>query len=308
MKILLVKSTSHDEQQDYLTDMLFHGLRCLFGTDVVDSPCLNYMYKEEFESGKINRIDLAARGFSLYGLLEDDNVDRSDIENKILAKYFDLIIFSRLDYKIRYLDIVLEAYDPSQIIFIDGMDAEHIYTDLLGKGLYFKRELYNLGRYYGYNDSIVQPISFAFPKEKIQNIKNKHQALGTVRPGFPQTYVFYNEQDYYEDYNISLFAETKKKGGWDCLRHYEIIGCRSVPLWGDIKQCPERTCTTMPKHDLVRVLDLFMRNGLEWFTYGEGWETYLELNSKIFNHFVENCTTDHLAKYVLQTHKKITQF
>lgn len=39
------------------------------------------------------------------------------------------------------------------------------------------------------------------------------------------TYIFENEEEYYNDYKKSLFAITRKKGGWDCMRHYEILAC-----------------------------------------------------------------------------------
>ena len=40
-----------------------------------------------------------------------------------------------------------------------------------------------------------------------------------------------NESDYYKDYQRSYFAITCKKGGWDCLRHYEILANAVSPTF-----------------------------------------------------------------------------
>jgi hypothetical protein len=306
MKILFINNVPKKDEADYLGDSIFHGLKKLFGSNVIDYPKNNIMYQNYVNSSIIDKSKMAARGFTLYGTLDDDYVDRDDIPKKIENQYFDLIICTRPDFGLKYWDLISQHYSKNKIIFLDGMDPEHIYIDLLDKGLYFKRELYNLGKHYGYDDNVIKPISFGFPKEKIQQKINKTQIKATVVPGRPHTYVFHNENDYYQDYNLSLFGETKKKGGWDCLRHYEIIGSNCVPLWGDIKQCPERICMTLPKADIINVFDLFMKHGFNWWTHGEGWERYCEFHSKITNHFVNNCTTEHVVKYMLDTHRQVT--
>lgn len=306
MKILFVKNVPGENDGDYLGDSVFHGLKKLLGPNVIDSPKNNIMYKDFVESNITDKSKMPARGFTLYGNLGDDCNERNDIDSKIKSKYFDLIIFVRPDFGLKYWDLVSKHYSKNQIIFLDGMDPEHIYINLLNKGLYFKRELYDLGKYYGYDDSIIKPISFGYPAEKIQKRILKNKILATVVPGRLETYIFQNENDYYQDYNQSLFGETKKKGGWDCLRHYEILGSNCVPLWGDIKQCPEKICTTLPKSLIIKTFDSFMENGLEWWTHGIGWETYCELQEKMINHFKNNCTTEHVAKYLLDTHIQTT--
>ena len=41
--------------------------------------------------------------------------------------------------------------------------------------------------------------------------------------GSKNHHIFENEKDYFEDISTSWFGVTSKKGGWDTLRHYEII-------------------------------------------------------------------------------------
>ena len=71
-------------------------------------------------------------------------------------------------------------------------------------------------------ETIKHPISFSIPSEKIVTcIPVKNNFLSNYIPvGVGEsTYVYDNEIDYYNGYKNSLFAVTKKKGGWDCMRH-----------------------------------------------------------------------------------------
>ena len=47
--------------------------------------------------------------------------------------------------------------------------------------------------------------------------------------GLHTSYAFASEQAYYDDLAASSFAVTTKRGGWDCLRHYEIAAAGAVP-------------------------------------------------------------------------------
>lgn len=38
-----------------------------------------------------------------------------------------------------------------------------------------------------------------------------------------------DEHRYYDDYSRSYFAVTRRKGGWDCMRHYEILAAGTHP-------------------------------------------------------------------------------
>jgi hypothetical protein len=47
------------------------------------------------------------------------------------------------------------------------------------------------------------------------------------RVGGATSYAFKDEAAYYADLRASRFAITTKRGGWDCMRHYEVAasGC-----------------------------------------------------------------------------------
>jgi hypothetical protein len=95
----------------------------------------------------------------------------------------------------------------------------------------------------------VFPIGFSIHPSKItSDVPPKTRLLAPLVPGDPSTYVYHTEEAYYDMYKSSYFAMTRLKGGWDCLRHYEILACGCIPLFIDLDKCPPRTMTFFPKH------------------------------------------------------------
>ena len=100
---------------------------------------------------------------------------------------------------------------------------------------------------------MLNPITFSIPNEKIINyIPVKTKILSSLIPGKLSTYIYNNEEDYYNEYRQSYFAMTTKKGGWDCMRHYEIIANGCVPFFPNIEKCPTNTMGLFPKHLLYK--------------------------------------------------------
>jgi len=94
----------------------------------------------------------------------------------------------------------------------------------------------------------LNPISFSIPESKIvDKVPEKTKQFGHIVPGDMSTYIFKDESAYYRDYQMSVFGRTCKKGGWDCLRHYEILANGCIPWFTDLEKCPERTMTHFPK-------------------------------------------------------------
>ncbi len=229
---------------DYQCDMLFHGLRETLGADVVDARRLWYMYRSDV-TPEIKR-NLYGSGFTVYGRLSSVEADRSDLEVKIQQRYFNFVVYGSAWRNLDYLPQVLEAYPASQIAFIDGEDSQAVRSKLIGLGRYFKRECTR-------NHQQCLPISFAIPRDAIRGtVLSKTKVLATVIPGRPETYVYANEADYYDDYASSMVAITMKKAGWDCLRHYEILANGCVPHFIGLESCPSHTMTTLPKRFLLK--------------------------------------------------------
>ncbi len=293
MRILYISGA---EGPDYLCDMLFHGLRRLLGPDVVDVNRLWYMYADEFGEGRHCKSDLYGRGFTLYGLLEDDSaVDRTDILQKIKTRYFDLVIFGSILRCQALLPEVLAAYSAKEIVFIDGEDHPLIVSRLSGRGLYFKREL-NAAQ------PGVWPIQFAIPEERIGTvIREKNKILAHIDPRNPATYIYPDERSYYGDYAGSLFGVTMKKAGWDCLRHYEIMANGCIPHFLELDNCPAATMTFLPKEELCIAGNLLMTREPGFFSSGEGLSIWQGLHQKIDRKFRRHGTTLALARYVLET-------
>jgi hypothetical protein len=320
IKILFTRNANNE---DYLSDCVLNGLYQLPDLEITDSPRQWYMYRNEFKPyGNHNLTERYGNGFTVFGHLEENmSIDRNNIEQKIIDHYFDLVICSRSDQPSPYLNLILQYYNKNEIITMSGTDEPHINSTLLGNSTYFIRELIGTpinGVYPGnphharpwpsFNSKDVIPVSFGFPKVKIQTPLPKSRVWSNVQPahGYGSVYMYTVEQEYYNDYRQSLFGRTKKKGGWDCMRHYEIMACRCIPYFEDLADAPRDVLRTLPRELLLYAKQRVDEKGAEYFMPGqEGWNEYQELEQKIFDHFLENCTTDKLASYVLNTHIKL---
>ena len=327
MKILFIHSEGNNTHyNDYMSDLLLHGLRQLLGAQVIDYPGSWYMYSDEILNRQFDKNKLWGKGLTIKNTLNNYNsIDRTDIEKKIQNKYFDLVIYS----SIRRSDLFLESVIKynNKFLFIDGEDDIYIDERYSNSGLYFKRELVN-------NKSNLIPISFAVPKEKIlKDINEKPiNLLAPLIPGRLSTYIYEDEKTYYNMYANSIFGITNKKLGWDTLRHYEILMNGCIPLFLNIKDCPKLTLTTLPKDRLLNIYNNFHQilqfyspfkiykkkflSVKKIFSYipnmfkNKSASTFLRDNSKVLeiknellNYTRQKLTTESLAKYVLSKHK-----
>lgn len=270
---------------DYLNDLTFYGFYelCNDGIidEIVDSTKIISLYKEYKD--KIPEYHLWG-GMTSFWLIDKDTINRNDIIDKIQSKYFDLIIYGAFRRCNDYYDIVSKCYDNNKIILLDGNDDSIIHS-LSEKHPYFKRELYE-------ESKNVHSISFSYPTCKLSNVnKNKTQDYGSVIPGEKSTYIFKNELDYYNDYNKSYYGVTMKKSGWDCMRHYEILGNYCMPYFIDIENCPNTILTTLPKN-LIKESNKLINN----FDVTK----YYDIMDEAFNFFKENCLTKSIAKNILE--------
>lgn len=241
---------------DYQADMLLHGLR---QTDnfVYDWPRMSHMYSDlQLE----NRQKIWGKGFTVYGtLLDIKRLSEQEIEDKD----WDLVIctlhhtYSSNPNKFSQLvNILVNQHGKDRVVIVDGWDRPEISSQadyLRQYGVkYFKREFYSDRDFLN-----LHPIHFGIPEEKIQSIKQfteKQYDIAplipvnhSIDPSYSRTYIYDSEQDYYEMYRSSKFALTSKKGGWDTLRHYEIIACGSIPIFIDVEKCPKMTLYDWPK-------------------------------------------------------------
>jgi hypothetical protein len=292
MKILYITNHNTIAQcsggfiSDYLNDLTFYGFYELYKEgvieEIVDSTPIISLYKEN--QFKIPKQHLWG-GMTAFWLIYKNTIDRNNIIDKIKNKYYDLIVYGAIRRCTDYYDLVKNVYDPKKVIMLDGNDDCNIHS-ISANHPYFKRELYE-------SNAKVFPISFSYPTEKISSInKNKIQDFGTVIPGDKSTYVFNNEHDYYNDYNGSYYGVTMKKAGWDCMRHYEILGNYCMPYFLDFNNCPKNTLTSLPKHLIKKSNELIEKN----FDIVQ----YYDILDESFDWFKNHCTTKSVAKYILE--------
>jgi len=289
MKILYISGA---QGPDYLCDMLFHGLREHFGAEVVDINRLGYMYKGAETKG------LYGKGFTLYGLIDEGEVDRSDIPAKLQSRYFDYVVFGSIQREYAALGEVRKHYSPSQILLIDGEDNPLVMRDCIGWGVYFKRELHS-------EHPKVNPIQFAIPAEKITPVGCQKQRLfAKIDPLDTSTYVYDDEASYYDGYRHALFGKTTKKAGWDCLRHYEIMACDCMPYFSNLEYCPPSIMVNLPKTELMLARQLCDYKTGRIFESTAGQVIWADLMDAIHQHLQNNLTTKALATYVIDTARK----
>lgn len=281
MKILFVCS---GEQPDYQCDVIYHGLKTLYGTDVECLVNMWYMYSDLKSEEKQYLYGL---GFTLYGLLSPELrkiVEVKEVMAKVRLKYYDFIIYGSIQRNKFYLGEVLLHYPPDRILFIDGEDFTYFDRDLYKRGVYFKRELLVSEKY-------LHSIGFGIPGAKIlTDIRPKTREWSYNYPGKLYTYIYREESAYYQDYQQSKYAVTFKKAGWDCLRHYEIIANASIPYFKGIEHCPRSTLVHYPKEKQYRINKKIERG--EFFSDSE----YFECVEYLLSFAKNRLTTEAIVK------------
>jgi hypothetical protein len=150
---------------------------------------------------------------------------------------------------------------------------------------------------------MLHPITFSFPEEKISSdIPLKTKILSNLIPGKISTYIYSTEVDYYNEYRSSYFAITTKKGGWDCLRHYEIIANRCLPVFPNIEKCPPLTMALLPKDLIIESNTLYDTVRLKKLMEltDDFKSSYLQLVEKMINILKSTLTTSSMASYIFR--------
>jgi hypothetical protein len=273
MKVLFVNKF---ESPDYLNDMIYHGLLGSPGVFVYESSWPGYMLK-----GYPNPETLYGKGFTLYARMTHTPrvCPEWTIKEKIADKYYDYVVYGSVTRCVDFLDLVLKVYSKDRIVFLDGEDWPAIARPaLVDCGVYFKRELI-------LNTDVILPISFSIPKEHVlEHVPEKSKLFATIVPGDLSTYVFDNEKDYFKDYACSYYGHTRKKAGFDCLRHYEILANGCLPIFDGINEVPETAMTSFPKSIVKKATKAIKDSPTKL-------ENYEEVMYELLDYTRENLTT-----------------
>lgn len=296
MKILFVYNFSSPE---YLSDCVYHGL-IDSGVEVYETTYPSYML-----SSYPNPTELYGRGFTMFAKLNHQpRVESSeDIIDKIKLKFYDLIIYGCIythDWFpnrqcLDYLDYVKEFYPKNKVYFLDGSDEVFNFGHAYGLneyGIIWKRELTDL--------SFGNPISFAIPESQVDifgKVKKEYIFSPKINRPIsnagcdPRLYTFTDEKLYYQEYAKSYYGYTCKKGGWDCMRHYEILANRCIPAFENLEECPPYIMTNFPKDIIIEFNKYSLNEKIH--LYYENFSDYL------LNYTKENLTTKKLVKNIL---------
>ena len=280
-----------------MCDMIFHGARSLYGEDCIDSTPADYMYNDISEQDKHN---LYGHGFNYAGLLPRIDIDRTNIREKILDHYYDLVVYGlglKHGYNLYFNDVV-KAYKQNEIVLIDGNDTPYPYYELIEKrlGLYFKRELvYQQDNFEEGNEYF--PLSYCIPKSQVVTTpvlklkKDQFVAMPNHKP-----YQFRSEDEYNKNYQKSMFALTRRKNGWDCLRHYEIVANGCLPVFYEHKEIPDRVMTTWNRSMLQDAYKLMWETNSKplWMK-----QSYRDLTEEFTNQMLKRQTTEAAFEYIL---------
>ena len=162
----------------------------------------------------------------------------------------------------------------------------------------------------------IYPIQFGFPDNKVCDLKiHKDMFFSDLSPrGNAKKYIFFKEKEYYQHYSRAYFAVTIKKGGWDCLRHYEILASGTIPYFIDIEKCPEKTLFNWPKDLLLeaqKIKGMPSKTYVKWsmksgtlnkikMSNSFDLEHYGELLEKLKRAFFNNLTTARISEYLIK--------
>lgn len=138
----------------------------------------------------------------------------------------------------------------------------------------------------------LNSLPYCIPDElfadSVLPIDGKKYVISPLIPGDTSHYLFRagEEAKYYEMYRLSMFAHTKKKGGWDCLRHYEILAAGCIPIFEDLEKCPDDTLSSFPKTLLKDAYSAL----LPWRNTDEQRAAYTIYASLLFEVAKETCS------------------
>ncbi len=161
--------------------------------------------------------------------------------------------------------------------------------------------IFSLFTYYSVDSAKPYPISFSISETKIvKQIPEKTMDFSTLIPGDYRTYSFDNEEDYYKHYQRCYYAYTWKKGGWDCLRHYEILANGCIPYFTDLDHCPAETMHLFPKKLIKKAMNIrgVSRGNIDHSIFD--YDQYYEILEQLLEYTRNHLSAAKIAEYVLQ--------
>lgn len=309
-KNLHVKGRS---QGDCHENVALIGLRQLLGNNCVDYPRKKILYHEW---DNVDKDSLHGKGFSiLHEPIKDIPDDCRDLTNQT----FDVILYGT-SFNYGMTDIPeLEAKCKVKF-YIDG-------NDLIGHAPNGKYLNYNNNRVIGNQTSPafktqllklepnLHTFGVAVPESRILDIdfskkcklfqkSYPREALFEPKEVNRSHYCFTEEDEYYADMAKSWFGLSCMRGGFDALRHYEIIAAGALLLYRDyhVKPpfCPPISLPTISYSSLDELHTIMNSLVID----NKPTKAYMDLLLEQREWLKNNATEKAIGKYVLQVLNK----
>jgi FkbM family methyltransferase len=170
-----------------------------------------------------------------------------------------------------------------------------------------KNQGYNIVKTLSANDwyfhiEYLFPLSYSIPLKFVKNAMEikKTRLFSPLIPADKKSYIYKDEISYNKNYSESYFSFTFKKGGYDCLRHYEILANNSIPYYIDIDEIPNKTMTTFPKSIVKKAMkSLLNKDNVQIF------DKYIQdLNEYTINNLTCEKTSDNFIKLINNINNK----
>lgn len=317
MKILYITTDENKNlhaadraQGDYIENTILLGLRKILGKNCVDYPRKKILYHDW---SSVNRDSLHGKGFSLYHeKMEDIPEECRDLTNQT----FDVILYGTA-YAWNMKDIPELEKKAKIKFYIDGHDLYGNATNgkyikfrgeqLIGnqvspsfKGQIIEEEPHVYPTGVGLPESRILPIDLS---KKTQMIQKAYPRYALFEPAYEVNrshHIFSDENEYYNDMSKSWFGLTCKRGGYDAMRHYEIIAAGALLLYRDYDLKP-KLCAPgdLPainytsREELLSIMNSLVINNRPT-------DEYIHLLNVQRKWLVNNATTVARAKYVLE--------
>ena len=239
---------------DFLADMVWMNLALDENIEMVSNVYPSFFFSKKY----LDRSH--GKGFTLYGKLDKKIIKSNPSDYDITYDEFDLIVYPSIRRYDKYFWVVLNRFGHDRVVAIDGEDDEIIswhskYCN------YFKRELSEIAFSRG-----VKPIQLFFPKiivddinAKVNSCITKKNILAPCDPRDRSTFIYKDEVAYFRQYKESLFGFTKVRGGWEALRHYEIIASGALPFFENFKMLPRYCLHNYPRDLQIKANDLYAK-------------------------------------------------
>jgi len=118
-------------------------------------------------------------------------------------------------------------------------------------------------------------------------------------------YRYDSEEQYYKEYGSALFAYTYHKGGWDSMRHYEIMCNGGIPYFIGLADLPAHTMTKFPRSLVQSAMTMPGVSELGTVNLTEGgMDCLMDVRLALLEYCRANLSTVALAKYFLQAMNK----